>query len=218
VADEKQLAAAQDEIKAQYKAAGREFYYTKEVKAIFAPLETKARRATVWYSDKVTAGNSSKAGVLLVGDVFALASEDEAKSAIEDFALSQANYMEKGLKVKDLELDANIPALKLISSRSLLPLYSQANQLEAILKGTRKVSEDFQKDVTAQYLATHTAFAKSFAQEKKVYDDNNENTLQKEIVDFLDECFKSDHERFEKLGLQHKLVSKETQEYTLEKK
>ena len=94
----------------------------------------------------------------------------------------------------------------------------QAAQLEAVLKGTRKVSEDFRKDVTQQYLATHGLFGKMFAHEKKVYDDNNENTLQKEIVDFLDECFKFGHERFDKLGYQHKLVNKDNHEWSLEKK
>jgi hypothetical protein len=37
-------------------------------------------------------------------------------------------------------------------------------------------------------------YARAFAQEKKVYDDNNENTLQKEIVDFMTECWKVDHQ------------------------
>ena len=182
VADEKQMAAAQD--------------------------------ATAWYRDSVTAGAGLKEGFLLVGDVFSLATEDELKSVIQDFAVGLAKMREAGLKVKDQELDANIPALKLVSNRSLLPLYAQAAQLEAILKGTRKVSDGFKAELVKQYLATHANFCKDFAREKKVYDDNNENTLQKEIVDFL----KFDHERFETLGYQHKLVNKETQDYTLEKK
>ena len=56
-----------------------------------------------------------------------------------------------------------------------------------------------------------------FAHEKKVYDDNNENTLQKEIVDFMDVCFKTNQKRLEGAGLKHKLVNKETHEYSLEK-
>jgi hypothetical protein len=218
VADEKQMAAAQEAIKARYKQDGREFYFAKDVKALFAPLETAARRAIPWYSDSVGAGSGTKSGLLLVGDVFALGGEDEAKSVIEDYALSLVKMREVGLKVKDLELDANIPALKLVSNKSLLPLYAQAAQLEAVLKGGRKVSDAFKKDLTQQYLATHSLFSKMHAHEKKVYDDNNENTLQKEIVEFLDECSKSDHERFEALGLQHKLLNKENFEYSLEKK
>jgi hypothetical protein len=140
-----------------------------------------------------------------VGDLFTLGGEEEAKSVVEDYALSLVVMRETGLKVKDLELDANIPALKLVSNKSLLPLFAQANQLEAILKGGRKVSTASRR-THQQYLATHGLFGKMFAHEKKVYDDNNENTLQKEIVDFLDECFKFDHERFDKLGYQHKLV------------
>ena len=218
VADEKQKAAASDEIKARYKKDGREFFFAKESAAIFAPLETSARRATAWYSDAVAAGSGSKSGIVLVGDIFALGSEDEARSVLEDYALALVRMREDGLKVNELELDANIPALKLVSNKSLLPLYAQAAQLEAVLGGKRKVSDGFKKDLTQQYLATHGLFGKMFAHEKKVYDDNNENTLQKEIVDFLDECFKDGHKRFEKLGYSHKLVNKDNHEWSLEKK
>ncbi|RPH52063.1 MAG: hypothetical protein EHM91_00590 [Planctomycetota bacterium] len=218
VADEKQKAAAQEDIKARYKKDGREFFFAKESAAIFAPLESSARRATAWYSDAVAAGSGSKSGIVLVGDIFSLGSEDEARSVIEDYALSLVQMREAGLKVKDLELDANIPALKLVSNKSLLPLFAQAGQLEAVLKGGRKVSDGFKKDLTQQYLATHGVFGKMFAHEKKVFDDNNENTLQKEIVDFLDECFKFGHERFKTLGYEHKLLNKENNEWGLEKK
>ncbi len=218
VADEKRKAAAEEAIKEKYKAEGREFYFAKEVKAIFAPLESSARRAVVWYPDNVIAGAGAKAGFLLVGDVFSLACEDEVKSVVEDFAFGYVKLRENNLKVKDLELDANIPALKLVSNRSLLPLFAQADQLEAVLKGTRKVSDGFKAELVKQYLATHSVFSRDFAKERKVYDDNNENTLQKEIVDFLDECFKFDHERFEKLGYQHKVVNKDQHEYALDKK
>ena len=90
--------------------------------------------------------------------------------------------------------------------------------MENIFKGTRKVSEAFKSDLIKQYLATHTLFSRDFARERKVYDDNNENTLQKEIVDFLDECFKFDHARFDKVGYKHTVVNKENHEYSLEKK
>ena len=218
VADEKQMAAAQDAIKARYKKDGREFYFAKDVKNIFAPLESPSRRAVAWYSDSVAAGSNSKSGIVLVGDVFALGSEAEALSVLEDYVLNIVRMREDGLKVKDLELDANIPALKLVSNKSLLPLYAQAAQLEAVLKGGRKVGDTFKADLTKSYLASHSLFARMYAHEKKVYDDNNENTLQKEIVDFLDECFKFNQERFTGLGYSHKLVNKETFEYELEKK
>src|SRR6187549_2498532 len=87
VADEKQMADAQEAIKAVYVAEKREFFFAKEVKTIFAPLESPSRRATPWYSDRVSAGNATKSGILLVGDVFALANEDELKSVVEDYAL-----------------------------------------------------------------------------------------------------------------------------------
>ena len=218
VADKDQRAAAEAAIKARYDKDGRGFYFQKELAGIFAPLDCAVRRATPWYSDQVAAGAGNHTGILLVGDLFTLGGEEEAKSVLEDYVLPLVVMRETGLKVKDLELDANIPALKLVSNKSLLPLFAQANQLEAILKGGRKVSDGFKTELTKQYLATHAVFGKMFAHEKKVYDDNNENTLQKEIVDFLDECFKFGHERFDKLGYQHKLVNKENHEWTLEKK
>lgn len=218
VADKDQRAAAEAAIKARYEKDGRAFYFPKEVAGIFAPLDSAVRRASPWYSDMVAAGSASHSGIVLVGDLFTLGSEEEAKSVVEDYALGLVQMRENGLKVKDLELDANIPALKLVSNKSLLPLFAQAGQLEAILKGSRKVSDGFKAELTKQYSATHGLFGKMFAHEKKVYDDNNENTLQKEIVDFLDECFKFGHERFDKLGYQHKLVNKENHEWSLEKK
>ena len=218
VADEKQQAEAQDAIKAVFKAEGREFFFSKEVKNIFAPLESAARRATPWYSDRVSAGNETKSGILLVGDIFALATEDEAKSVLEDYALALVKLKESGLKVGDLELDANIPALKLVSNKSLLPLWAQSGQLEAVAKGTRKVSDGFKKDLQSQYLTTHQVFSRQYAQEKKVFDDNNENTLQKEIVDFLTECWKADHARIEGAGFKLTLTNKENHEYSLDKK
>jgi hypothetical protein len=218
VADEKQMAEAQEAIKAVFKAEGREFFFAKEVKNIFAPLESPVRRATPWFSDRVAAGAGTKTGILLVGDVFALANEDEARSVIEDYALAVIKLRENGMKVGDQELDANIPALKLVSNKSLLTMWGQSAQLEAASKGTRKVSDGFKAELQKQYLATHNLFSKAYAQERKVYDDNNENTLQKEIVDFLAECWKVDHARVESLGLKFTLVNKETQEYSLEKK
>src|SRR5204863_6293326 len=96
VADEKQMAAAQDAMKARYKKDGREFYFAKDVKNIFAPLETPSRRAIAWYSDSVAAGSGSKSGILLIGDVFALGGEAEALSAIEDYALAIVRMREDG--------------------------------------------------------------------------------------------------------------------------
>ena len=218
VVDEKQLAEAQDAIKAVFKAEGREFFYTKEVKNIFAPLESAARRATPWYSDRISAGAGTHSGILLVGDVFALASQDEAMSVMLDYVLPMIKLKEEGMKVGDQELDANIPALKLVSNKSLLPLWAQSNQLESVLKGTRKVSDGFKGEVEKQYLNTLSLFSRQYAQEKKVYDDNNENTLQKEIVDFLTECWKADHARVEGAGYKLTLTNKETNEYSLEKK
>ena len=74
-----------------------------------------------------------------LGDVFC-GTEAEARSAIEDFALEYAKLREGGLIVGDLELDANVPALKNISHQCLLKLWAQAGQLARILEGKREVS------------------------------------------------------------------------------
>ena len=150
-----------------------------------------------------------------MGDLFTLANEDEARSCVEDYAAAVVHIREKNLKVGDMELDANIPALKLVSHRSLIQVWAQMIQLEKILAGKRKVSDAFKADLTKQYLGTHKLYSLAFAKEKKVYDDNNENTLQKEIVDFLDFIFKEMHLRIGAAGLEHKLVNKETHEYEL---
>jgi hypothetical protein len=216
VVEEADRKAAEEAIKAEYKAEGREFYFERELKSIFSPLEQTSRRALPWYRDSAIAGSGAKAGILLVGDVFA-GSEDEARSMIQDYALGYAKLREAGLIVDDLELDANIPALKNVSHKSLLPLWAQAGQLEAALKGARKVGDAFLADLKSSYLGTHQAWSKMYAHEKKVYDDNNENTLQKEIVDFLEVCFTANQKRLGAVGLKHKLVSKETHEYAFEK-
>ena len=77
------------------------------------------------------------------------------------------------------------------------------------------INAGFKADLTKQYLATHKVYSQQFAKERKVYDDNNENTLQKEIVDFLDCVWKDMHKRIEAGGLEHKLVSKDAHEYEL---
>ena len=96
---------------------------------------------------------------------------------------------------------------------------SLPGRIETIaLNGGRKVSDGFKSELIKQYLATHTVFSRMYAHEKKVFDDNNENTLQKEIVDFLDFIFKEMHLRIGAAGLEHKLVNKENHEYSLDKK
>jgi hypothetical protein len=214
MADETQAAAAKTELAALWKVDGRAFFFEKESKPVIALLENPSLRILPVYSENAIAGNGKKSGVILVGDLFSLASEDEVKSCL-DYATTVVAVREGGLKVGDQELDANIPALKLVAHRSLIQVWAQTGQLEAALKGTRKVSDAFKADISKQYLATHKIYSQQFAKERKVYDDNNENTLQKEIVDFLDFIWKDMHKRIEAGGLEHKLVSKETHEYEL---
>jgi len=214
MSDGAQAAAAKTELAALWKADGRAFFFEKESKPLLALLDSPSLRILPVYAEGAIAGNAKKAGVVLVGDLFSLTNEDEVKSCL-DFAATVVAVREGGLKVGDQELDANIPALKLVSHKSLIQVWAQTGQLEAALKGTRKVSAAFKADLEKQYLSTHRIYSQQFAKERKVYDDNNENTLQKEIVDFLDCIWKEMHKRIEAGGLEHKLVNKETHEYEL---
>ncbi len=215
MADEAQAAAAKVELQAQWKAEGRAFFFEKESKPLLALLENPSLRVLPVYREGAIAGSGSKSGVVLVGDLFSLASEDEVKSCVEDYAATVVKVREANLKVGDQELDANIPALKLVSHRSLIQTWSQMTQIEKILGGKRKVSDGFKADALKQYLGIHKVFGGHFAKEKKVYDDNNENTLQKEIVDFLEFIWKEMHNRLAAGGLEHKAVNKENHEYEL---
>lgn len=212
--DEAQAAAAKAELQLQWKAEGRQFFFEKESKPVLALLENPSLRILPVYREGSIAGSGKKEGVVLVGDLFSLAGPDEVQSCL-DFASTVVKVRESNLKIGEMELDANIPALKLVSHRSLIQVWAQAMQVEQILKGKRKVSDAFRADTLKQYLGTHKLYSVHFAKEKKVYDDNNENTLQKEIVDFLDFISKEMHARFAAGGLEHKVVSKENHEYEL---
>jgi hypothetical protein len=211
-------ACARAAIREVYKAEGREFYFERELPGILASLEAPTLRVLPYYSEDYGAAAQAKAGLVLVGDLFALGGEDEAASVLEDYALTVIKVREEGLKIEDRELDTNIPALKTIGHVSLIRLWGQLAQLEGILKGRRKVSDGFRQEAIRQYLATYRAFMTQFLKEKKIYDDNNENTLQKEIVDFLKVVLQAIDARVEAMGYRHKLLDKATQEHALEKK
>jgi hypothetical protein len=213
--DEEQAKAAKVALQAQWKDEGRAFFFEKESKPVLALLENPSLRVLPVYREGAIAGQQMKSGILLVGDIFSLSNEDEVKSCVQDYASVVIDVRENNLKVGELELDANIPALKLVSHRSLIQAWAQANQFEAVLKGKRKVSDAFKGDLAKQYIATHKLFSIAFAKERKVFDDNNENTLQKEIVDFLDGIWKNMHTRIAAGGYEIKLVSKENHEYEL---
>jgi hypothetical protein len=209
---------AQDLIRAEYKAENREFFFEKEIKGVLGPVESGQLRLFPFYRDSAVSGTHEHAGILLVGDLFALKSEDEVRSLVEDYLSTYLKTREMGYKVEDRELDTFVPALKMISNTSLLHLDARSIQIEAILKGTRKVSEEFKQETLKQYLVSYQLFARQFAKEKKVYDDNNENTLQKEVVEYLDFIRQHIQKRLAAAGLEHKVVKQETFEYTLEAK
>ena len=216
--DPAQLQAAQDKVKAEYAKDGRAFFFAREFKTMQAALESPTGRVLAYYRGGLAAGSQAKEGILLVGDVFSLAGEEDLKSLLEDYLPTYVRLAEDGIKVKDREVDTFVPALRQMSYVSLIPALAQADQLEKILKGGRKVSDGFKAEAVKSYLATYSLYSRAHAKEKKVYDDNNENTLQKEIVDTLDFLRAHLHERFQGMGLEHKTVNKENHEYSLEKK
>ncbi len=65
-------------------------------------------------------------------------------------------------------------------------------------------------------MASHKLFLRQFAKEQKIFDDNNENTLQKEIVDFLGFMKDLVYKNLKKAGLEHKAIDKDKLEYSLE--
>jgi hypothetical protein len=201
--DEAQNKAAMDAVKAEYKADGREVFFTKESKKVLAPTEAPSVRAVVYYREGIDVGAGQKSGILLVGDLFALASEAEAQSILEDYIGTFVKYAEGGIKIGDKEVDTLVPALKQITYTSLIKSLAQAVQVQAILTGARKVSDGFKDAAVKEYQITHRQFLADLAKQKKIYDDNNENTLQKEIWDSLEMVKTHLAETLGKAGYEH---------------
>jgi len=216
--DPAQNQAAQEKLKAEYQKDGRAFFFAREFKAMEAGLDASPVKVHVFYRSGVAAGSQGKDGILLVGDLFSLGSEEEVRSVLEDYVGAYLRLAEDGIKVKDLEVDTFVPALRQMSYVSLIPALAQTAQIEKILKGERKVSDSFKQGALKGYLGTYSLYSKSHAKEKKVYDDNNENTLQKEIVDTLDAIRGHLHERFAAQGLDHKVVDKDNHGFDFQKK
>jgi hypothetical protein len=216
--DEAQAKAGNDAIKADYKTDGRDFFFSREIKKIVAPLDAPALRVAPFYRESFDIGQNAKGGILLVGDVFALASEDEAKSVLEDYVATYVKFAEAGVKFGDREVDTLVPALKQMAFTSLIPALALNAQLEAIASGKRKVSDGFREAAVKQYLATYKAFIVDLLKQKKIYDDNNENTLQKEIWDSLEMVKEQLGASLAKAGLAHKETDAQTHEHVLEKK
>ncbi len=214
--DEASNKAAMDALKAEYKEDGRAVFFNKEIKKVLAPADVASVRAVVFFREGVDVGAGQKAGILLVGDLFALANADEAKSVLEDYVATSVKYGESGIKIGDKEVDTLVPALKQIAYTSLIKSLAQAVQVHNILCGMRKVSDGFKDAAVKEYLTTYRQFTADLAKQKKIYDDNNENTLQKEIWDSLEMVKTHLAETLGKVGLEH--VPAADGEFQLKKK
>ena len=201
--DEASNKAAMDAVRADYKEDGRAVFFTKEIKKVLAPADLPSVRAVAYYREGVDVGAAQKAGILLVGELFALANEDEAKSVLEDYVGTFVKYAEKGIIIGDKEVDTLVPALKQIAYTSLIKGLAQGVQAHAVLTGARKVSDGFKAEVLKEYIATYNLFLGDLAKQKKIYDDNNENTLQKEIWDSLEMVKVHLAETLGKAGYEH---------------
>lgn len=210
--------AARPRLLDEYKLDGREFAFEKELKTVLAGTDASVTRANVFYRQKARVGSGQHVGVILVGDLFALAGEDEVRSVVDDFLTATVTAWNNGLAIQDREIDANIPALGELADFIPIRVHALGVQLEAVLKGTRKVSDGFRAELTKQYLAAHKKFMQHLAKEKKLYDDNNENSLQKEIFDSYEFLRSTLHDRIAKAGYAHKAVDAAAHEYVLEKK
>lgn len=207
---------ANEAIRAEYKTDEREFAFRREIKEVLKPLEKPSSRVVPFYRGTTLVGYQEKQGILLIGDLFALASEDEVKSVVEDYVTTFVKLAEDGVKIGERSVDTTVPAMDSMKYDTVLMLWAQAAQLAPILSGKRKVSEDFKKAAVADYLATYGKYGKAYLRQKKIWDDNNENTLQKEILDSMDVLRATVNEKMKVAGYQHKLVSADEQKFELE--
>ena len=216
--DEAQAKAGQAALKAEYKEDGREFFFNRELKKVLQPIEVSSIKVVPYYREGIDIGQKAKSGIILIGDVFALESEDEALSVIEDYLAPFVKYAEEGVKIGDREVDMFVPALKNMAYTSLIKSLAQSNQVAAILTGKRKVSDAFRESAVQQYLTTYRMFNADLLKQKKIFDDNNENTLQKEIWDSLEMVKAHLVETLDKAGYVHECTDKATQDHVLKKK
>lgn len=216
--DAAQNEAAQKAIRAEFKKDGRDFFYKREIKGILDSVKPAAFRISPFYRKGLFVASQEQAGILLVGDIFSLESEEDVKAVLEDYALPYVKNAEDGIMVGDREIDTTLPAIEAIAYKLLIRFVAQSDQIEKILSGRRKVSDGMKKVALKEYMAYHQAYCKEVAKQKKIYDDNNENTLQKEILDQLEFLRNHTHKRIAGTGYVIKLVDRSTQEYKLEKK
>jgi len=221
VANPEHKAKAEEVMKEEFKKDGREKFYEKEAPAILKSLECPSSRILPFYRETAPMAQRKCQGYLLVGNLFDLRDEAEYRSLMDDYLLTYLRSREEGLKFKDAEdneqeLNPAIPILRDIAHASLLNLYARSVQMAKIAGKARTVSDAFRKAVVQNYLASHQLFLRQFKKELKIWDDNNENTLQKEIVDFLTFMRDLIYKELKKAGVAHKEINKDTFEYALE--
>ncbi len=211
-------ASARQRLLEEYKLDGREYAFEKELKAVLGATDSPVTRASAFYRVKARVGSGQRQGVILAGDLFGLAGEDEVLSVVDDFLATTVRVWDAGLTIDDREVDLNIAALGELADFVPIRLYALSVQLENVLKGTRKVSDEFRRELLKEYLKAHQKYMTHLAKEKKLYDDNNENSLQKEIYDSYEFIRATIHNRFSAAGWVHKAANPATHEYALEKK
>ena len=215
VGDGEDRAKAKVALRTEFRTEEKLYDYKKDTGKILADLDAGRLRVTPFYFKDALFGERENSGVLLIGKLFDLKNEDEALSILADYLPTTVDFRENGLMFDDWELDTYAPALKSMSDVSLIELHSRAAQLEKIFNGARKVSDGFRRAVISRYQATYGEFMKDFAAQQKIWDDNNENSFQLEIVEFLEAYRDHLHERMEKQGYKHKTGNKAKNAYTL---
>jgi len=212
-------ACARQALLEEYRNDRREKQFEQELPAILKRLESPAERIVLFYGEKIVIGQKKRQGILLVGDLLGLG-EEEVRSALEDYLPACLKSWEEGMTFKEeeneMDLDAYAPATREIARTSLVNLHARSVQLGKIAGKSRKVSEGYRQAVVRSYLDSLRLFSAQHAREEVIYEKNEENTLQKEIVFCLRLAKKVIQGNLKKAGLEHRVVNKETHEYALD--
>ncbi len=220
MANANQKAKAEAAMREDYKKDGREKSCEKEVTALLKSLESPSSRILPFYREEAPIARRKHQGILLVGDVLGLQDESEFRSTLDDYILSYLKSREEGMVFKDgdneYELNVYAPATTEIAHTSLINLHARSVQIQKIAGKSRNASDNFRRAVVRDYLDSHKLYHHQLRRQQKIFDDNNQNDMQKEIVDFLTFARDMIHKNMKKAGVEHKMVDKDAFEYSLE--